>query len=123
MYFLTEDDDLLEKHNTISDKVSAVIKREFHCDPVYNKELLKTKIKYHHDEVTNFYDKKIPKVDSSHSSLAVISLDSALKKDDNYYLQMFSKEYKYIEKKVMRHINDNLSNFSSSNDSDDSDKE
>ena len=70
-----------------------------------------------------FMIKKIPKVDSSHSFLAVISLDSALKKDDNYYLQMFLKEYKYIEKKVIRHINDNLSNFSFSNDSDDPDEE
>ena len=51
----------------------------------------------------------------THTCLAGISLDSALKKDDNYYLQVFSKEYKYIEKKVIKHINDNLSNFSSFN--------
>ena len=41
--------------------------------------------------------KKIPKVDSNHTCLAVISLDSVLKKDD-YYLQVFLKECKYIEK-------------------------
>ena len=29
MYFLIEDDDLLEKYNSICDKVSADIKREF----------------------------------------------------------------------------------------------
>ena len=29
MYFLIEDDDLLEKHNTIWDKVSADIKKDF----------------------------------------------------------------------------------------------
>ena len=52
-------------------------------------------------------------MDSNHTCLAVISLDSALKKDGNYYLQMFSKEYKYIEKKVIRQINGNLSDFSS----------
>ena len=61
----------------------------------------------------------IPKVDSSHTCLAVISLDSALKKDENYYLQVFLKEYKYIEKKVVMHINDNLSDFSSSSDKSD----
>ena len=43
-------------------------------------------MKSHGDKVTDFYDKKIPKVDSDHACLAVISLDSALKKDDNYYL-------------------------------------
>ena len=34
-----------------------------------------------------FYDKETPKVDSNHPYLAVISLDSALKKDENYYRQ------------------------------------
>ena len=67
---------------------------------MYNKEFLKTKIKSHGDEITDFSDKEIPKVDSNHTCLAVISLDSALKKDDNYYPQMFLKERKYIEKKV-----------------------
>ena len=51
-------------------------------------------------------------MDSNHTCLAVISLNSALKKDDNYYLQVFLKECKYIEKKVVRHIHDNLSDFS-----------
>ena len=45
MYFLIEDDDLLEKQNTIWDKVSADLKKEFDSDPVYNKEFLKTKKK------------------------------------------------------------------------------
>ena len=41
-------------------------------------------------------------------------MDSALKKDDNYYYsQVLLKGCKYIEKKVIRHINDNFSDFSS----------
>ena len=56
--FLIEDDDLLEKYNTVWDKVSADIKREFHSEPVYNKNYLKTKVRSHGDEVTDFYDKK-----------------------------------------------------------------
>ena len=60
---------------------------------------LKTKIKSCGDEVTDFHDKEIPKVHSNHTCLAVISLDSALKKDENYYLQVFLKECKYIEKR------------------------
>ena len=81
------------------------------------------KIKSHGDEVTDFYDKKIPKVDSNHPCLAVISLDSARKRDENYYLQVFLRECKYIEKKVIRHINDNLSGFSSSDESGDTNEE
>ena len=33
----------------------------------------------------------MPKVDSSHTCLAVISMDSALKKDENYYPQSLFK--------------------------------
>ena len=118
MYFLIEDDDLLEKYNIIWDEVSADIKKKIVREPVYDYKFLKTKIRSHGDQVTNFYDKEIPKVDSSHTCLAVISLDSALKKHENYYLQVFLKERKYIEKKVIRYINDNLSNFSYYDESD-----
>ena len=67
MYFLIEDDDLLEKCNKIWDKVSADIKKEFHSEPAYNKNYLKTKVNSHGDEVTDFYDKKILKLDSNHT--------------------------------------------------------
>ena len=54
IYFLIGDDEFLEKHNTIRDNVSADTKMEFDSEPVYNKNYLKTKIKYHGDEVTDF---------------------------------------------------------------------
>ena len=41
---------------------------------------IKTKIKSHG---YSFYDEVIPKVDSNHTCLALISLDSALKKNRN----------------------------------------
>ena len=50
---------------------------------------LKTKIESCGEEVTDFYDKRVPKVESNHTCLAVISLDSAMNKDRNYYLQVF----------------------------------
>ena len=99
MYFLIEDHDLLEKYNTIWDKVSADIKKEFDSESVYNKNLLKTKIKSHGNEVTDFYDKEIPRVNSNHTCLAVISLVFALNKDGNYYTQVFLKECRYIKKR------------------------
>ena len=55
---MIEDDDLLEKYNTIWDKVSADLKKEFDSEPVYSKEFLKTKIKSHGDEVTKLFNKK-----------------------------------------------------------------
>ena len=50
---------------------------------------MKTEIKSYSDEVTDFFDKETPKVDSNHTCLAVISLDSAVIKDGNYYPQVF----------------------------------
>ena len=84
---------------------------------------MKTKVKSYSDKVRDFYNKEIPKVDSNYTCLAVTILDSALKKDENYYLQVFLKDCKYITKKVIRHINDNLSDFSSSDCPDHSDEE
>ena len=101
IYFLIEDDDLLEKYNTVWDKVSTDRKKEFDSEPVYIKKKLKTKIKSHGDEVTDFYDKEILKVDSNHTCLAVVNLDSALKKDKNYYPQVFLKECKYVMKIII----------------------
>ena len=76
MYYLIEDNNFLQKDNTVWDKFS-----KFDRKPVYNKTVLKTKRKPCGDKVTGLYDKEIPKVDSNHACLAVISLDSALKKD------------------------------------------
>ena len=55
--FLNEYDDLLEKYKTILDKIRADIKTKFHSKPVYNKNVLKTNIKSHGNEVTDFCNK------------------------------------------------------------------
>ena len=45
MYFLIEDDNLLENNNIFWDKVSTDIKKKIDSEPAYNKKFLKTKIK------------------------------------------------------------------------------
>ena len=83
-YFLIKNDDLLKKIDS---------------KPVYNKKVFRSKIKSHADETTNFLGKEVPaEVGSDYNCLAVINLDSALKKDENCYPQVFLKERKYIEK-------------------------
>ena len=42
---MIEDDDLLEKYNTVWDKVSADINKEFDSEPVYNKKFLENQNK------------------------------------------------------------------------------
>ena len=59
---------------------------------------MKTKINSSGDKATDFHDREMPKAGSKHTCLAVLTIDSALKKDEDYYLQVFSEECKYIEK-------------------------
>ena len=60
----------------------------------------------HGDESTDFDDKEIPKKGSNYNCLAVVLIDFVPKKDENYYPQVFLKEGKFIEKKVVRYITD-----------------
>ena len=60
---------------------------------------LKTKIKPNGDEVAGFYDKKVSKVDSNHTCVAVIRLNSALRKDENYYPKCFLKSESTLRKR------------------------
>ena len=59
MYFLIEDDDFLEKYNTIWDKVRACNKKEFDNEPVYSKKVLKPVTKSYDNEATDFHDKEV----------------------------------------------------------------
>ena len=77
MYFLIEDDDLLEKYNTIWDKISADIKKEFDSEPVSNKKFLKTKKKLLVMKL-DFHDEEMAKAGSHYTCLTVINADSTL---------------------------------------------
>ena len=46
----------------------------------------------------------MPMAGSGYAYLAVINVGSALKNDLNYYLQVFLKECRYIEKEEIRYI-------------------
>ena len=59
-------------------------------------------------------------MNSNYTCLTVTSLDSALKKNENYYPQAFLKECKFIKKIVIRQNNDNLIDFPSCDSSDNS---
>ena len=49
------------------------MKKDFDSEPVYNKKFLETRIKSHGDEVTDFYDKEILKVDFNHTLMKLLS--------------------------------------------------
>ena len=55
------------------DKISAHNKNVFDSKHVCNKYFLGTKRKSYGDEVTDFFDKEVPKVDSNQTCLAASS--------------------------------------------------
>ena len=56
---------------------------------------------------TDFHNNQTPKEDFHEKCLSMIFIDSVLKRNKNYYHQVFLEECKYIikEKKVRRYIN------------------
>ena len=60
----------------------------------------------------------MPRAGSNHICVAVITIDSGLKKEENYYPQVFLKECNFIEKekKVIRHITKDIEVFPSDSD-------
>ena len=104
--FFIEDDNLFKKYIILFGIKSALVEKDFCSQHVYNRYNFENQNKIHGYEVTDFHNKEIPKMDSNHNCLAVISLDSVLKNDKNYYLQVFLKECKYVEKNVIKDINE-----------------
>ena len=70
---------ILKKYNDIFHIVSNSIEN-IDSKNVYSKRFLKSKIKFHGDNATDFQDKKIPNVGSNVNCLAVILIDFVLKK-------------------------------------------
>ena len=81
-------------------KISNILKKVFHSEPVYNDKYIKTKIKFCNNKIClNFHDNEIPKNNEYCSCLSVILLDSVVNIDNVYYPQVFLEECKYAIKK------------------------
>ena len=65
MSFLIKDNELLEKHDEILEKVKSSFKNEFGSEPEYIEKYLKAKIKSYNEKInTNLHSNKIPKEES-----------------------------------------------------------
>ena len=75
----------------------------FESRPVYgdNDKYIKAKIKVYADSIiTNFHKNKIPKENVPCKCLSIIMLDSVIKANKKYYLQMLLEECKYTQEKI-----------------------
>ena len=88
-----KDKGLLEKYNTIWDIVSFHIKKEFYSKPVYNK-------KFYGDETADFHNKKMSNEGSDYISLAIINVDSTLKKKED--IEVFSLDLVTVMKNILK---------------------
>ena len=90
--FFVEDDELLKIYNGIWIDSAIVLKKILNVNPSEVKHFLKPK----KSNTVISLDNEIPKVGSNYTCLEVILINLVLKKDENYYLQVFLKECKYI---------------------------
>ena len=59
---LVHNKELLKKYNSIQDKISNVLRKEFDSKTVYGNKYIETKIKIYNTRInTNFYGNKIRK--------------------------------------------------------------
>ena len=89
----------------------ANIKAEFQSEPVYNKKVLKAKIKPCNGKInTTFCNTKKQKESSKSICLSVILVDSVFRTGKNYYPQVFLEECKYVvkKKKMPEYITDDI---------------
>ena len=109
MYFFIKNGDWLNKCNTICYKIRTDLGKELYSEPAYNRHFWKPKNISYDDEATDFHDKEVPNVDTNHTCFTVISPESILKIDKNYYPQVFLKNTNTL--KDMRHVFDKLVSF------------
>ena len=123
MSFFIKDDEMGEKYKQIWDVIKNKLKVEFPSEPVYEYKYLKTKVKEYDGMIkTNFLGNGIPKENMHYTCIACITIDSVMKMDKKYFLQVYLEECKYKIKKIQmsRFINVELKSDSDYYSDDDS---
>ena len=126
MYFLIKDEEVIEKYEQIWYVVKNKLKIKFHSEPVYEYKYLKTKVKEYDGMIkTNFLGNGIRKENIHYTSIACITIDSVMKTDEKYFLQVYLEECKYKIKEIQtpRFINTELKSDSDSDDDSDDDSD
>ena len=123
MSFLIKDDEVGEKYEQIWDVIKNKLKIKFHSEPVYEYKYLKTKVREYDGVIkTNFLGNDVPKENMHYTCIACITIDSVMKMDKKYFLQVYLEECKHkIKIKMSRFINAELDSDSGSDDDSDND--
>ena len=80
MSFMVKDDHVLDKYNTILDKIKNKLNIKFHCAYVYDEKYIKFKVKEFDGVIdTNFLGNKIPKEYKHYTCIACVTIDSVMR--------------------------------------------
>ena len=101
MSFLIKNDKVRKKYEKIWDVIKNKPGIKFHSKPVYEYKYLKTKVKEYDGVIkTNFLGNGIPKKNMHYTCIACITIDSVMKMNKKYFLQVYLEECKYKIKKI-----------------------
>ena len=90
MSFLIKDDEVGEKYEQIWDVIKNKLKIIFDSEPVYEYKYLKAKVKEYDCMIkTNFLNNSMPKENMHYTCIACITIDSVMKIDEKYFLQVY----------------------------------
>ena len=96
MSFVIKDDDVLNKHNEIWDKINEKLNIKFHSMPAYDEKYIKAKIREFNGVIkTNFLGDESPKENEHYTCIACITIDSVMRMEKKNYPQVYLEECKY----------------------------
>ena len=103
MSFKVNNKQLLKNYNKIWKKTEELMNINLESRPVHSDDdkCIKAKIKVYADSIiTNFHKNKLPKEKVPCKCLSMIMLDSVIKANKKYYLQILLEDCKYIQEKI-----------------------
>ena len=79
MSFIIKDNDVLDKHNEIWDKIKETLSIKFHSMPVYDEKYIKAKVREFNGVIkTNFLGDEIPKESAHYTCVVSITIGSII---------------------------------------------
>ena len=111
MSFQIDNEKLLGKYKAIWTTIEDLKNIKLNALPVYDDKLMKTKTRTFGDKVhTNFRGLNVPEDDKESESFTVISINSLLVYDKEYFLQVYLENcaYKIVNKQMADYLDEIL---------------
>ena len=111
MSFQIDNEKLLGRYKTIWTMIEDLKNIKLNALPVYDDKLMKTKTRTFGDKVhTNFRGLNVPEDDKECESFTVISINSLLVYDKEYFLQVYLENcaYKIVNKQMADYLDEIL---------------